>query len=151
MTSQHLDQFQRDLGRQVDADAAAFEQKFGRNAKIFLEALPGVFMVLRRTALDMDAGPSSRRLAAAGALYLVETHDFLQRSSAGVGGWLDDIWVGWSAFARLLDQMDEARLEPHWRFDGLPFAEGRALAANIEALKPIMPSRVLEVVERYLS
>jgi uncharacterized membrane protein YkvA (DUF1232 family) len=146
-----LDGFEKDLARVVEHQAGELEAKLGKNAATFFHALPGVFQVLRRAAMDLEAPSALRHLSASAALYLVESRDFLSVSSSGVSGWLDDVYVASLAFERLLDGMGEDRLEKHWRYEKVSFADGAALAHNVVALRGLMPSRILESVEKLLS
>ena len=149
MTTQYLDNFLRDLSVFVDREAPGFESKYGKNARSFLNLLPGVFQVLRRASIDLELAPDVRKKTALAALYLVEAHDFLSTPSGGPHGLIDDVWVGFRTLGFAVGAAGEGRLRGHWGGAGT-FDEAVALAHNVSSIEAQVPSRVLEMVKAYL-
>jgi hypothetical protein len=146
-----LDRVQQSLASTVNDEADDFETRFGKNARRFFEALPVVFGLLRRLALDLELGGTERRVAAAAALYLAEPDDFLRETAAvGVGGAIDDVWVGFEAVRRLRAAVGDEPLARHVR-GSASFADLADLAENIDVITPQVPPRVLEQLEKFLS
>ena len=145
MTDQYLDNYVRDLQAAVRADGAGFELRFGRTAREFLDALPAVFQLLRRTSLDLALPIDARRIAAQGALYLAEAHDFLPNASAGVAGHVDDCFAAFRALLQVLERVPEGALEKHWRGEASA-ADAFALAHNVQTLDAHVPAGVRDLV-----
>ena len=151
MPRESLDRVQQSLASTVDEEADGFEARFGKNARRFFEGLPVVFGLMRRLALDLELGSAERRLAAAAALYLAEPDDFLRETAAvGVGGAIDDVWVGFEALRRLRAAGGDDPLVRHVR-GAVSFPELADLAENIDVITPQVPPRVLEQLEKFLS
>jgi hypothetical protein len=146
-----LDRVQHALVSTVEEEGDAFEARFGKNARRFFESLPVVFGLMRRLALDLELGGPERRLAAAAALYLAEPDDFLRETAAvGVGGAIDDVWVGFEALRRLRAAVGDDALARHVR-GTVSFPHLADLAENIDLITPQVPPRVLEQLEQLLA
>lgn len=150
MPRESLDRLQQLLAQAVAEEAGAFEARFGKNARRFFDQLPVVFGLMRRLALDLELPGAERRLAAATALYLAEPDDFLRETpSSGVVGAIDDVWVGFEALRRLRRAVGDAPLARHVR-GPTSFADLADLAENVDVIRDVVPSRVLEQLEEFL-
>lgn len=130
------------------AQGAEFQETFGKNAASFVVQLPALFHLFRRASFDLALPAPARHLAAAAALYIAEPADFLG-DDAPPKGLVDDVWVAYAALAKLVDQIGEKSLVPHWR-GGADVAYVVGLARNVSSIAGHVPHHVLDRVQRYL-
>lgn len=144
-----FDHIQDSLQRFVDERGADFEAKYGKNTRVFLDAMPDSFYVARRVAFDLGVGAEPRRLAALAVVYVCERHDFRMDNVDGVDGLIDDLWVLNTALLRIRGLIDDAHLRRHFRPPS-KMDEALSLAENSDVLTPLVASKILESLQQYL-
>lgn len=151
MHNDALDRLQEHYLRFVIAEGQAFEDKFGKTARRFFMQLPVLFHLYRRCAIDLELPSAARRLAAAALLYLVETEDFLREGAISAAeSSIDDVWVAFESLRRLRSAVGDEPLSRHLHDENV-WETVNALAENIDVISAIVPSRVLDQLQLFVS
>jgi len=129
-------------------DLEQVEKRYGKRAGVFFQHLPALFRLFHRLSFDLELTDTQRRRAASIAVYIAEPQDYLGEACLGAEGLVDDAWLAYSELATLLDQVPAELLQRHWRSE-MEFEQIAALACNAEVLRDLVPSRVLEELERF--
>jgi len=145
MTLGALDQINHNLDAAIGS--SSFEAAYGKQAGSFLSALPALYRLYRRVPFDFDFTIAQRHMAAAVAMYISETQDFLDDKSHR--GLIDDVWIAFAALKRLVEAQGEETVSRHWRSEA-DFNVVVGLAENVDTLADLVPSKVLEKMQAFL-
>jgi uncharacterized membrane protein YkvA (DUF1232 family) len=143
-----LDQVMAELTELVE-DRSVFEERYGKQAGLFLEHLPALFRLFHRLTFEFDLTTPQRQLASSVAVYIAEHNDFFREAVRGVLGTIDDLWIACHALGLLHDRVPEEVLSRHWLSE-TPFEEITGLAHNANLLDPHLPPRVLSLARAFL-
>jgi hypothetical protein len=145
MTFGALDQINHNLDEAIGSDS--FESAYGKQATSFLAALPALYRLYRRVPFDFEFSVPHRHMAAAVAMYISETQDFLDDKSHR--GLIDDVWIAFAALNHLVAAQGEESVSRHWRSEA-DFNVVVGLAENVDTLAEHVPSKVLEKMQAFL-
>lgn len=120
MSEEMLPHRQLDFYQEMRSSIRAWLSTEGHNYRFadYLLAVPDLFHLLCRLAIDRDVEVSEKAALAAAIVYIVSPIDFLPEALTGPVGYIDDLVVAALALDLLVNKTPSEIVTRHWAGDG---------------------------------